>query len=103
MALVLLLITIIWLSKMSTLPKFYFQLFLIHSLTFFSSPAIFLFSHSLLDQKISSVLQHCDDSSILTHVQAVVHNALLSADREQTHRPISFLESLLQQRGYFEH
>ena len=95
MALVLLLITIIWLRKMSTLPKFYFQLFLIYSL--------FLFSHSLLDQKISSVLQHCDDSSILTHVQAVVHNALLSADREQTHRPISFLEGLLQQRGYFEH
>ncbi|XP_076800619.1 neurofibromin-like isoform X2 [Clavelina lepadiformis] len=57
-------------------------------------PAVFPIVYSLIDNKINNVLLHCEDTLILSHVQLVVHNALLYKEPDQTHRHRSYLQSI---------
>uniref|UniRef100_H2ZA29 Uncharacterized protein n=1 Tax=Ciona savignyi TaxID=51511 RepID=H2ZA29_CIOSA len=56
-------------------------------------PAVFPIVHSLLDQKINSVLNYCEDPVILSHVQIIVHNALLCQD-DCMLRSLSFIQDV---------
>nr|XP_002121778.4 neurofibromin [Ciona intestinalis] len=56
-------------------------------------PAVFPIVHSLLDQKINSVLNYCEDPVVLSHVQVIVRNALLCVD-DNIIRNISFIQDI---------
>nr|XP_039272479.1 neurofibromin-like [Styela clava] len=56
-------------------------------------PEVFPIVHSLLDQKISSLLNNCQDLSILSAVQMIVHNSVCNDETRGQHQT-SFLQNI---------
>nr|CAB3264303.1 neurofibromin [Phallusia mammillata] len=57
-------------------------------------PTVFPIVHSLLDHKINNILNQCEDTVILTHVQTIVHNAASVRGDDVLHKQITLLQDI---------
>lgn len=58
------------------------------------------FSHSLLDQKIINLLRDCENLSVLSDVQVIIHNSLCTDSARNTHQASYLQSELLIYRSY---
>jgi len=56
--------------------------------------------YSLLDRKISSILNRSEDTSLMVHVQTIVHNAAMYNEDELVMRQLTFLQGRSSPDGF---